>query len=763
MNYEDRVTIQKYLGVSESSWCVLKKQLAKTNRCVDHFGQKGIYITDISANSNSVVPVSKDAFIREMMSQMITTLYQYSEAYYNGEELVPNIVYDTLYDELDQIEKETGIILSNSPTQKVGIDAVDKLEKTTHEYPALSLDKTKDISLFEKKFREGVVNASQSKLICIMWKMDGGTVVATYDNGKLSMLATRGNGVVGSDITHNAKYIDGLPQTIAYDGHLVVRGEAVMSYSEFNRINSGLSPEDQYKNPRNLANATISLLDSNDVQARKICFKCFDLVNAKQVMTHSQTSEDRFAFLEDLGFSCVDREYVTVNKLAERMEAWELNVTDYDFPVDGLVCCMDDLEYADSLPGTGHNPNIMRGYAFKWADETAETVLRKIEWSASRTGLLNPVAVFDPVELEGTTVSRASLHNVSYIEQMNLQVGDVISVYKSNKIIPQVAKNLSNHDQIMINTVQCPCCGAESVLMESKGGVLTMICNTSSCPAKRIGAFVHMAERDCLNIVGLSEEKIADLVNHGFIHDMADIFRLPELNRTCGILNGSAERLEDLPGWGSKSVSCLVNAIEQAKNTDFVSFIHAMGIPGVGKGQAKLLKQHLESLYGKVDITIPLSDGPCDLIGLLASLVLDNYDFKQVNGFGTSIAGSLSAWMNTWIVNPVQLHLDKTLPDCEVVNVLKYLRFHDEIKVSVDSPLSGKIFVITGELTSFKNRDELIAEIESYGGKVSGSVSKNTSYLINNDVNSTSGKNKKAKELGIPIISEEEYVKLKNN
>lgn len=723
----------------------------------------------------------QDVCKRQVYESLCYTAEDAQKSYYYAEPFMSDKEYDSLVEEIAQLETEwAGTLLApaeNSPTVRVAPEDVTELKKVRHEYPALSLDKTKDIDKYVSAFEKGE-KATQKKGVVLMWKMDGSTVVATYDNGQLVQLATRGNGEVGSDITHNAPYIKGLPLQINFKGKLVVRGEAVMSYAEFNRVNAELSDGNKYKNPRNLANATISMLDSKEMRKREIQFFAFELTarieNKKSSIHYWNTMTDRLSYLFALGFQVVPLAYTDISLLKCRMTELEDSVNAFDYPVDGLVCCLEDIDYAEKLPGTEHNPNIMAGYAFKWTDETVETVLRDIEWSASRTGLLNPVAVFDPVELCGTTVTRASLHNVSYIMDKYLHVGDRITVYKANMIIPQIDSNLDSdkYDNVSIGDVDlygpktCPVCGGKVIYHLGNDNTVTAKCDNPACAAKKSGEIAHMCERDCLNIKGLSEEKISYLLNHGYIKNRYSLFiQARNYVEGYGILNEDGDDLEEQEGWGKQSVKNLADAINAARTTDFVSFIHAMGIPNVGKGQAKALKKYLETNYKNlVEEYYTQGDGSYDLIGLLTEMVFRGFDFTKIEGFGKVIADSLTGWIECWLIEPDVLLYDsgeEDLIDFEYIHLLKELKFTDvPVVKSSNNAITGKTFVITGSLEHFSNRDEFIKVIEDLGGKVSGSVSKNTYALINNDTESTSGKNKKAKELGISIISEKDFLDL---
>lgn len=703
----------------------------------------------------------------EAEKALLEKLIPAAEAYYNsGTELMNNKEYDALYNELQDLEKKTGYICEESPTQRVGAIVVDELPKATHEYPALSLDKTKDIDeyvgKFEKHIDEAATKGFNNDAVVLMWKMDGSTVQATYEDGALVQLVTRGNGEIGSVITHNAPYVQGLPMKIDYKGKLVVRGEAVMSYDEFNRINETLSEEEQYKNPRNLANATISLLDSREMRQREICFKAFNLVFIDD--GKERTFEEQLNLLRLYMFGTVKSYRVPVSKLKKEMLSWEKMVEDYKFPVDGLVCVMDNQAYTKDLQGTGHHPHIMNGFAFKWADETVETTIRKIFWSPSRTGLFNPVAVFDPVELCGTTVERASLHNLSYIFEKDIKVGDRVTVYKANMIIPQIDENLDagclaegEDDWTRFSIPKtCPICGgALTISTDGNTGTTVLRCYNDNCGAKQIGSLVHFCERDCMDIRGMSEETITKLVKTGCISEYADFYKLE-----------AHGEIANFSGFGQKSwVNMMEAAKRSAQDVGFVQFIHALGIPNIGKGQAKLLYKFYKR-YDTADIiNAPISRGSVATEqGYVEMLITDasaGFDFSIIDGIGPVMSLALHEWA----------HSPETLQ--RVFNVLKHLSFKllpdpaafqnsSENSTSTGSAenISGKTFVITGKLETFKNRDELVAQIEALGGTVAGSVSKNTDYLINNDVTSTSGKNKKAKELGIPIISEADYLKL---
>lgn len=701
------------------------------------------------------------------MKELVNKLNEASNAYYNGkDEIMSNHEWDAMFDELTQLEKETGVILPDSPTSKVGADEIggNGLRKVKHEFPALSLDKTKDINEFPEVFSE-----SWDGVCDVMWKLDGCTICLTYDgsknggSGRLTQAVTRGNGEVGSDITHQAPFIEGIPMTIGFKGKLVVRGEALMTYSEFERINSNLEEgEEEYSNPRNLASSTITMKEPG-LKGRKVMFKAFKLVYMKPTADDKIEVPETFfgalTLLERLGFGVVEHELASadafqivdgkqVHDVISVMNSFSDRVETLDYPVDGLVVASDDYKTADALPVTGHHPNRLTGFAFKWADECVETTLRGIEWSPSRTGRINPVAVFDPVQLEGTTVTRASVHNVSIVKKLRLRVGDRISVFKSNKIIPQVDKNLTPGDELTYaesHACTCPVCGMKTSPMITRSGdrdVEVEMCTNPDCAVKQVKKFVHFCERDCMDIIGLSEKTLEKFIEKGFIEKLADLYRLDTFERDIAAMDG----------FGQKSYDNIWKSIQRSRKTTFVPFIHALGIPMVGKGQAKLF----DKAY-KGDVRKFFND------------VYNRKHFTDIDGIGEKIEFSLWDWGSKylgWIPFEKDLLDEKwsvSFNNTEVYDLLKWIDV--EVPAETNAPagkdiLSGKTFVITGSVNHFKNRAELQAKIEELGGKATGSVTKKTSYLINNDVESTSGKNKKAKELGVPIISEDEFLKM---
>lgn len=682
---------------------------------------------------------------KKEMEALIKALNEASSAYYNGgTSSMSDREWDAMFDQLKKMEEETGVVYPNSPTQGVGAPVkVDKLLEVRHEFPARSLDKTKDISVFPKIFGKRAAG-----MAVVMWKLDGSTIVLTYDDGQLALAATRGNGETGTDITHNAPYIAGIPQKIPYKGHLVVRGEAVMSYKEFERLNNS-RPEgvEEYANPRNLANSTVGMKDSEEMRKRKIQFFAFTLVHMDdQIPDDQDTFMGRLNYLDSLGFDTVYRLYGdSQSDLIDVMNGFSDAVEQFEYPVDGLVVASDDVRYAETLPGTGRNPDPLVGYALKWQDEIVDTVLRKIEWSLGRTGVITPVAFFDPVELEGTTVSRASVHNVSIMKKYRLRVGDTIGVYKANKIIPQVAVNYTadeNHTPALkykeSHSVHCPCCGMETESHISDDGTTEIeVCVNPRCPAKDVKKFAHFVERDCMNIKGLSEATLQKFLDSGFLHEFADLYHLDRYK----------DQIVSMEGFGQKSYDNLIDSVEKSRRTSFVPFIHSLGIPNIGKGQAKLFDKEYNGDVEKFFVD-----------------VFQRHDFTHIEGIGEVLNDNLWKWGNEYLrYIPFGDYYDRVYPflNLEVCHLLKEVKIQVPKESSVDAaPLAGKTFVITGKLKHFANRDALVAKIEGLGGKTSGSVSKNTSYLINNDVESTSGKNKKAKELGVPVISEDEFLEM---
>ena len=661
------------------------------------------------------------------MSSLIHQLNKASDAYYNGNEILSNYEYDKLLDELTNLEKSSGITLEGSPNNNVGYPTkVDKINQVKHEFPALSLDKTKDVEAWIREFQ---LNGNASDLVLLMWKLDGCTVQLTYSNGKLQRAATRGNGYVGQDITHNAASIIGIPLNVPDKSRFTVRGEALISYEDFDAINGKLTEENKFKNPRNLASATISMLDSREVASRKVHFKMFELVD------HPEKPDMNFhtrvvTFAEKNGFDHVPAEVCVATKcrtnvpyLGDVIKADKWNPENYEFPVDGLVCAYYNTTLTDSLEGTAHHPNPLKGYALKWADKPERTTLRKIEWSPSRTGALNPVAVFDPVEIDGTTVKRASLHNVSIMEKLHLHIGDQIDVIKANLVIPQIVNNASDSlaydNETEELNVTCPVCGYPGMLRVSDAGIKMMFCPNPSCRAKLLDKLANFCSRDAMDIKGLSEQTLLKFVEAGFINSIDDIFNLVQYH----------DQIVEMPGFGQLSWNKLWDSIVNAKNNASVSkFVVGLGILGVGSTQSKAIAKAFNNNVSE-----------------FFECRNHKFDFTSIPGFGPSLDESINKWLAS--------------DDCIVAKrVAEKLTFVDRIQVG--DLLSGKSFVITGKLKHYKNRKALEEVIEANGGSVLSSVSSKTSYLINNDINSTSSKNKKAKQLNIPIITEEDFMEM---
>lgn len=646
---------------------------------------------------------------QQRIKELVLKLNEASRAYYQEDrEIMSNREYDALYDELAALEKETGIVLAGSPTQHVGYEVLSELEKVPHELPMLSLDKTKSPEALRDWLgaRKGMLS----------WKMDGLTVVLTYRGGSLSQAVTRGNGIIGEVITNNARVFKNLPAKIPFDGELVLRGEAVIRYSDFRKINESIENVDaRYKNPRNLCSGSVRQLNNEVTARRNVFFFAFTLVSA-QGKELSNSVEENMLWLSELGFEIVPYKMVDGDTILDTIAEFAGKITENDFPSDGLVLIYDDIAYGNSLGTTAKFPR--NSIAFKWADEEAETVLESIEWSPSRTGLINPIAIFDPVELEGTTVSRASLHNLSIMDSLKLGVGDHIKVYKANMIIPQVSENLTGSGSYEVPE-NCPACGGRTEI-RMENDVKSLYCPNPFCSAKKVKLFSHYVSRDAMNIDGLSEATLTKMIDKGFLSELYDLYELKQYQSA----------IVEMEGFGEKSCANLLHSIETSRNTTLPRFVYGLGILNIGAANAKLLCKH----FGY------------DLTALMEASV---EDMVEIEGIGEVIAASVRDYFDNE-------HNQKT-----VGRLLQYLTFEEMPKESGDSqPLADKIFVITGSVTHFKNRKELKERIEDLGGKVTGSVSKNTSYLINNDNLSNSTKNKKAKELEIPILTEEEFLEM---
>ncbi len=639
------------------------------------------------------------------MKELIDILNKASRAYYSDdEEIMSNVQYDALYDELLSLESKTGTVIADSPTQKVGYEVQSALPKVKHQSPMLSLDKTKDPAALKAwlKDKEGDLS----------WKMDGITVVLTYENGELVQAATRGNGETGEIITANARTFKNLPSKIPFNGQLTIRGEAVISYDDFEKINGSIPEgEQKYKNPRNLCSGSVRQLNSRITAERNVNLIAFSLVEA-QGIDDINSRWKRLEFLRDLGFETVYTKQVTAADVEDAVRWFSENIKNNKYPSDGLVLTLDDRAYSLTLGTTAKFPRD--SIAFKWQDETAETKLLDIEWNASRTGLINPVAVFEAVELEGTTVSRASVHNLSLVEELKLGVGDIIEVYKANMIIPQIKKNMTGSGTVVVPE-SCPACG-EATEIHNEKGTKTLVCVNPLCPAKRIRSFEHFVERNCMNIEGLSVQTLEKLVDMGFIKEFADIFSI----------SAHKDRIEKMEGFGEKSFNNLIESIERSRNVEPGNLLNSLGIPNVGLSNAKLVADHFDN-----DVESVINACEEDLTG--------------IEGIGPVIGRNIYDYF----------HSENTLSAFR--RLIKELNIIKPVKSTTSSPISGKTFVITGSLNTFQNRDELKRYIEDRGGKVTGSVTSKTDFLINNDVTSGSGKNKKAKELGVPVIDEDSF------
>lgn len=643
---------------------------------------------------------------KERMQELIKILNEASKAYYaEDREIMSNFEYDRLYEELEGLEKETGIVLSGSPTVSVGYESVEELPKERHESPMLSLGKTKS--------REELKDWLQGKEAILSWKLDGLTVVLTYRNGALFKAVTRGNGEIGEVITGNARTFKNIPLNIAFKGELVLRGEAVITYSDFEKINEEIpEAEAKYKNPRNLCSGSVRQLNNEITAKRNVRFYAFTLVSAEDADFHN-SREEQFRFLEKQGFEVVERKMVTPDTILSAISEFENKIPTYDVPSDGLVLTYEDIAYGKSLGRTAKFPRD--AIAFKWADEIRETTLTEVEWSASRTGLINPVAIFTPVELEGTTVSRASVHNVSIVKELKLGIGDRITVYKANMIIPQIAENLTQSGNLPIPAT-CPVCGGETKI-QNMNDTETLYCTNPECAAKKIKSFTLFVSRDALNMEGLSEATLEKFISMGFIHEYADLFHLAE----------HRDAIVDMEGFGEKSYANLVDSIEKARNTTLPRLIYGLGIANIGLVNAKMLCRHFDY----------------DLDALQSA---KEEELSDIEGVGDVIAGAFVSYMN----NPANKDkIDHLLPE---------LHLEKPESSTENQNLAGLSFVVTGTLNSFENRNALKEEIEKRGGKVTGSVTSKTECLINNDVTSSSSKNKKAKELNVPILSEEDFL-----
>ena len=644
----------------------------------------------------------------ERINELVKTLNEAAKAYYQGtKEIMSNFEYDALYDELLSLEKETGVVLASSPTVNVGYEVLSELPKEHHEKPMLSLDKTKDV----QALKEWVGN---QKTI-LSWKLDGLTIVLTYKNGKLDKAVTRGNGEVGEVITNNAKVFKNVPLSIAYQGELVLRGEAVITYSDFYRINEEIEDADaKYKNPRNLCSGSVRQLNNEITAKRNVNFFAFSLVKAEDV-DFENSHEKQMLWLKSQGFDVVAYEMVTADTLEEVVQGFASKIESNDFPSDGLVLIYDNISYGESLGRTAKFPR--NSIAFKWADEIRETILKEIEWSPSRTGLINPVAIFEPVELEGTTVSRASVHNISMMEGLELGIGDTIEVYKANMIIPQIAENKTRSGLAEIPK-NCPTCGGATEIRQI-ADAKALYCTNPECEAKKIKSFTLFVSRDAMNMEGLSEATLEKFIAKGFIHEFADMFKLERY----------ADEIKEMEGFGEKSCKNLLASVDKARNTTLPRLIYALGIQNIGVANAKMLaKQYHHNIE--------------ELQAASAE------ELSAIDGIGEVIARSIEEYFRNEKNQQI------------IANLLAEVTIEKPEENTDAQIFEGMNFVITGSVEHFANRNEVKAVIEARGGKVTGSVTSKTNYLINNDTTSNSSKNKKAKELNIPIISEEGFLKM---
>jgi len=652
---------------------------------------------------------------QERMRELVSILNKASKAYYqDAEEIMSNLEYDKLYDELVALEESLGTTLSNSPTRNVGYEVLSELPKEAHPSRMLSLDKTKSVDDLQSWLggQEGVLS----------WKMDGLTIVITYEDGKLVKAVTRGNGEIGEVVTNNVKVFKNVPLNIPFKGKLVLRGEAVIKYSDFNALNASIAEvSEKYKNPRNLCSGSVRQLNNEITAKRSVFFFAFGLVSCEgnenvSTPNFENSRASQYQWLESQGFEVVERKMVTASNIHDTVKWFAGVIEKNDFPSDGLVLIYDDIAFGRSLGTTAKFPKD--AIAFKWQDETAETVLTEIEWSASRTGLINPVAIFEPVELEGTTVSRASLHNISIIEEMKLGIGDKISVYKANMIIPQIAENFTKSGKFTVPEY-CPVCHGKTVI-EKENDVKVLRCVNEECLAKKIKSFTHFMSRDAMNVEGLSEATVEKMIAEGIITELADLFHLEKYK----------DIITEMEGFGEKSFANMIASVEKARTVILAKFIYSLGIPNVGLSNAKLICKALDNDFDKIRNAT-------------------REELLEIDHIGEVIADTFVSFMKNENNQKI------------VDDLLKEVTFEVEEKTdSANLNMEGLTFVVTGSVEHFANRKELQAFIESRGGKVTGSVTKKTNYLINNDNMSNSSKNKKAKELQIPILTENEFLEM---
>lgn len=647
---------------------------------------------------------------QDRIKELVEVLNRAGRAYYQeSHEIMSNYEYDALYDELVALEKETGMVLANSPTINVGYEVLSELPKETHEKPMLSLDKTKEI--------DGLKNFLGDKSGLLSWKLDGLTIVLTYEDGQLVKAVTRGNGEVGEVVTNNAKTFKNIPLSVPFKEQLVLRGEAVIKYTDFEEINSKIEDVDaKYKNPRNLCAGSVRQLSNEITAERNVNFYGFALVKAEGV-DFENSLEKQYEFLAGLGFNVVPYKRVDAENIAEKVAEYAKEIENFDIPSDGLVLIYDDIKYGESLGRTAKFPR--NGIAFKWKDETARTKLVEMEWSPSRTGLINPVAIFEPVELEGTTVTRASVHNISIVESLELGIGDEIEVYKANMIIPQILENHTRSGKLIIPNI-CPACGEEAIIKDASG-VKSLYCTNDKCVAKFTKKFTLFVSRDAMNIDGLSEETLDKFIGKGFIKEYADVYKL----------NRFEEEIVNMPGFGRKSYENLMASVYKSRKVPVFKLLYSLGVPNIGVANAKVISRYFD--YDMDKITKATAD-----------------ELVSVEGVGDVMA---KAYVEYFADQDNMAALKNLLDEIQ-------LEVPEKVAVDMDNPIAGKTFVITGSVNHFENRNQVKDLIESLGGKVTGSVTAKTDYLINNDNMSTSSKNKKAKELGIPIITEEEFIQM---
>ena len=645
----------------------------------------------------------------ERINELVKKLNEAAKAYYqDAAEIMSNYEYDALYDELTALEKETGIVLASSPTVNVGYEILSELPKERHEKPMLSLDKTKDVQALKEWIGD--------KKALLSWKMDGLTVILEYDaEGKLAKAVTRGNGEIGEVITNNARVFKNVPLSIAHKGGLVLRGEAVITYSDFYKINEEIEDVDaKYKNPRNLCSGSVRQLNNEITAKRNVNFFAFTLVKAEGV-NFENSHEKQMLWLKSQGFDIVEYEMVTGDTLEDCVQRFASKIENNDFPSDGLVVIYDDIAYGESLGRTAKFPR--NAIAFKWADEIRETTLKEVEWSPSRTGLINPVAIFEPVELEGTTVSRASVHNISVLEGLELGIGDTIEVYKANMIIPQIAENKTRSGSLMIPK-KCPTCGGATEVRRI-ADAKALYCTNPECVAKKIKSFTLFVSRDAMNMEGLSEATLEKFIAKGFIHEFADLFKLERF----------AEKIKEMEGFGEKSCKNLLASADKARTTTLPRLIYALGIQNIGVANAKMLAKQYH--YEIEELVLASAE-----------------ELAAIDGIGEVIAKSIEEYFRDEKNQKI------------LSNLLAEVTIEKPEENTGAQIFEGMNFVITGSVEHFANRNEVKAVIEARGGKVTGSVTSKTNYLINNDTTSNSSKNKKAKELNIPIISEEDFLKM---